>query len=135
MAAQLGPARAQQLPRERVRRPAAPRAQPDLTIRQAKVACDPAGPTVTAEVCNRGNQPVAAGVPIAVYAATTPSRLRCQAQTGALLAPGGCAIVSCLWLGPAGDAAVVADDRGNGRGAVRECREDNNTMALHVACP
>jgi hypothetical protein len=74
-------------------------------------------------------------VPIAVYAATTPSRLRCQAQTGALLAPGSCTTVSCTWLGPAGDGAVVADDRGNGRGAVRECREDNNAMALHVACP
>ncbi len=116
--------------------PAAPRAQPDLTVRQAKVRCGPSGPTVGAEVCNRGNQPVAAGLPVAVYAATTPSQqLRCQAQTTEVLLPGSCTTVSCAWGGPYGDAAIVVDDRGNGRGIVRECREDNNAMTLHVACP
>jgi hypothetical protein len=115
--------------------PAAPRAAPDLTVRQAKVTCDPTGPTVTAEVCNRGNQPVAAGLPVAVYAATTPSKLRCQAQVAAPLVPGGCATVACGWIGPPGDGAVVVDDRGTGAGIVRECREDNNTMTLRVDCP
>jgi hypothetical protein len=115
--------------------PAAPRAQADLTVRQAKVTCDPAGPTVSAEVCNRGSQPAAAGVPVAVYAATTPSRLRCQGETGEPLAPGSCATVSCSWLGPTGDAAIVVDDRGTGNGTVRECREDNNAIDLRVDCP
>jgi hypothetical protein len=115
--------------------PAAPRAQPDLTLRQVAVTCSPTGPTVGAEVCNRGNQLVAAGLPVAVYAQTAASRqLRCQAQTTESLLPGRCTIASCAWLGPYGDAAVVADDRGNGRGIVRECREDNNALTLHVAC-
>jgi len=115
--------------------PAAPRAQPDLTVRQAKVGCDAAGPTISAEVCNRGNQLVAAGLPVAVYATTTPSRLRCQAQTAEPMAPGDCTTVSCTWLGPAGDGAIVADDRGNGSGVARECREDNNVLDLRVSCP
>jgi hypothetical protein len=115
--------------------PTAPRALPDVTIRQAQVTCDPTGPTVTAEICNRGNQPVAASMPVAVYTASTPSRLRCQARTAAPLAPGSCAMVSCSWLGPSGDGAVVADDRGDGSGMVRECREDNNVLSVRVDCP
>jgi hypothetical protein len=115
--------------------PAAPRAQPDLTVRQAKVACDAAGPTVTAEICNRGHQPVSAGIPVAVYATTTPSKLRCEGQTAQRLAPGSCTTVSCTWLGPAGDGAIVADDRGTGSGVVRECREDNNVLGVRVSCP
>jgi len=116
--------------------PAAPRAEPDLTVRQARVTCALSSPTVGAEVCNRGNQPVPAGLPVAVYAGTTASRqLRCQAQTTEPIPPGSCTTVSCVWLGAYGDATIVADDRGNGRGVVRECREDNNAMALRVACP
>ncbi|HEY0476459.1 MAG TPA: VCBS repeat-containing protein [Kofleriaceae bacterium] len=115
--------------------PSAPRAQPDLTVRQAKVTCDATGPTVSAEVCNRGNQLVAAGVPVAVYATTTPSRLRCQAQTTAAMVPGSCVAVSCTWLGPSGDGAIVADDRGTGTGIARECREDNNVLEVRVSCP
>lgn len=115
--------------------PAAPRAQPDLTVKRASVACAAAGAMVTAELCNRGGQPVAAGVPVAVYLASTPSRLRCQAQTAELVASGACTSVSCRWSGPAGDGVVVVDDRGNGAGQVRECREDNNVLAVHVDCP
>ena len=115
--------------------PAAPRALPDLTVRQASAACDAAGPTITAEVCNRGRQPVAAGLPVAVYTAATPSRLRCQTRTAAPLLPGSCATVGCRWVGPPGDGAVVADDRGTGGGIVRECREDNNVAAVRVDCP
>lgn len=111
------------------------RARPDLTVKQAKVTCDASAPTITAEVCNRGSLPVAPGVPVAVYASTTPTKLRCQSQTSERLAPGVCTTVSCTWLGAPGDGAVIADDRGNGAGIARECREDNNALALHVSCP
>ncbi|HZJ64020.1 MAG TPA: hypothetical protein VFD36_10930, partial [Kofleriaceae bacterium] len=80
----------------------------------------------------RGTAP---GVPVAVYAATTPSRLRCQTQTAELLAPGMCTAVTCTWNGPLGDGAIVVDDRGNGTGAAHECREDNNVLSLRVTCP
>jgi hypothetical protein len=109
-------------------------ASPDLTVRQAKVTCE-AMPVVTAEVCNRGSEPTAPGVPVAVYAATTPSRLRCQTQTAELLAPGMCTAVTCTWNGPLGDGAIAVDDRGNGTGAAHECREDNNVLDLRVTCP
>jgi hypothetical protein len=109
-------------------------ARADLTIRQAEVTCDDLAPTVTAEVCNRGSAEVGRGVPVAVYAATTPTRLRCRAAIAAALAPGACATVSCAWDGPAGDGTVAVDDDGTGAGAARECREDNNLRAIHVAC-
>jgi hypothetical protein len=115
--------------------PVLPHTRPDLTVKQAQVACDASGPTVVAEVCNRGAAPVAPGVPVAVYTATTPSRLRCQAQTTEALAPGGCLSVRCAWTGAAGDGAVVIDDRGDGSGMARECREDNNVAQVQVSCP
>ena len=90
---------------------------------------------MSAEVCNRGSEPVARGVPVAVYAATTPSKLRCQAQTAERLAPGTCTTVSCTWAGALGGGAVIVDDRGTGTGIARECREDNNAIALEVSCP
>jgi hypothetical protein len=110
-------------------------ARPDLTIKQTKVTCDASAPTVSAEVCNRGSEPVAPGVPVAVYAATTPSKLRCQAQTGVPVMPGACTTVSCTWIGALGDGAIVVDDDGIGIGIARECREDNNVMIVHVTCP
>jgi hypothetical protein len=110
-------------------------ARADLTVRRATVSCDPGGPSVTAEVCNRGARAVGAGVPVALYTATTPSRLRGQAPTPAPLAPGACTMVTAAWTGAAGEAAVVVDDRGDGTGGARECREDNNALAVRVACP
>jgi hypothetical protein len=110
-------------------------ARPDLTVKQAKITCDARAPTVSAEVCNRGSEAVAAGIPVAVYALTTPSKLRCQAQTGEPLLPGMCTAASCVWAGVEGDGAVVVDDGGNGTGSARECREDNNTLTIHVTCP
>jgi hypothetical protein len=110
-------------------------ARPDLTVKQARVACDASEPTVVAEVCNRGATAVAAGLPVAVYAATTPSKLRCATATTEALLPGACTTASCAWLGAPGDGAVVIDDRGNGSSTARECREDNNTIAISVRCP
>ena len=113
---------------------AAAHARPDLTVRQAKVSCGARAPLVVAEVCNRGAAIQAAGVPVAVYASTTPSKLRCETATIGALSPGACETVSCAWIGAAGDGAVVVDDRGDGSGSARECREDNNTLAVHVNC-
>ena len=108
---------------------------PDLTISQAKVTCDASGPTITADICNRGTEPVAAGVPVAFYAAGSPRELRCESATMHRIDPGICSAVSCTWTGANGDAAVVADDRGNGTGIDLECREDNNELDITVNCP
>ena len=110
-------------------------AVPDLTVKRAKVQCDAGGPTITAEVCNRGTEPVGVGIPIAVYAAGPPQQLRCVATTTERIFPGICTTASCTWTGPTGDAIVVVDDRGNGTGLNLECREDNNSLAISIDCP
>ena len=108
---------------------------PDLTIKQAKVTCDGNGAVITADVCNRGTEPVAAGVPVAIYADGPPKELRCQATTTMRINPGFCAAVSCTWTGPSGAGTVVVDDRGDASGIASECREDNNVFAISVSCP
>lgn len=114
---------------------AIPGAIPDLTVRQAKVTCDGATPTITAEVCNRGTEPVAPGLPVSVYAAGPPQELRCQGMTTLRMFPGSCSEVSCVWTGAPGSGVVVVDDRGDASGTSLECREDNNTLAIDVTCP
>ena len=112
-----------------------PGAIPDLTVKQAKVTCDATGPTVVAEVCNRGTEPVAAGLPVAIYAAGPPAEVRCTATTTQRIFPGICTTVTCAWVGPEGDGFVAVDDRGNGTSTNLECREDNNQLAISVSCP
>jgi len=108
---------------------------PDLTVKQVKVTCDAGGATITAEVCNRGTEPVAPGLPVAVYADGTPPTLKCMAMTNERIFPGICTNVSCVWTGGPGDGLVTVDDRGNSTGTNLECREDNNTLAVRVDCP
>jgi hypothetical protein len=108
---------------------------PDLTVKQAKVTCDAGGPAITAEVCNRGTEPVARGVPVTVYDNANPAMARCTTQTDQRLNPGYCAAVSCTWTGGNGGGSVVVDDRGDGTGIDLECREDNNSFAIDVNCP
>ena len=108
---------------------------PTITVKQAKVTCDAGGPAVTAEVCNRGTEPVARGVPVTVYDNANPPMARCTAQTDQRLNPGFCASVSCTWTGGNGGGSVVVDDRGDGTGIDLECREDNNSFAIDVSCP
>jgi len=106
---------------------------PDLTVKQAKVTCDAAGPIITADICNRGTEPVAPGVPVTVY--DSAMMARCTTQTMQRINPGFCATVSCTWTGGNGSGAVVADDKGDGTGIDYECREDNNSLAITVTCP
>lgn len=110
-------------------------AVPDLTVKRAKVQCGAGGPTITAEVCNRGTEPVGVGIPVAIYAAGPPQQLRCVGTTVERIFPGICTSASCQWTGPIGDAVIVVDDRGNSTGTNLECREDNNSLAISIDCP
>lgn len=108
---------------------------PDMTIKRTKVTCDGGmKATVVAEVCNRGTEPVAAGMPFAVYAdgETAP---RCMGQTDSRVFPGQCIPVSCQWTGANGAGHAAIDDRGMGDGINTECREDNNQKGFTVNCP
>jgi hypothetical protein len=108
---------------------------PDLTIRRTKVTCEgPLAARIAADVCNRGTEPVAAGMPFAVYADGEVNP-RCVATTDVRIFPGTCAPVSCVWTGSNTTGIAHIDDRGNGEGINSECREDNNTAKVSVMCP
>jgi len=111
-----------------------PGAIPDLTVKHTKPLCGGTTLGVSAEVCNRGTEPVADGVPVSFYAVGPPQELRCTTMTTTRLYPGNCTIVSCDWAGPPGEGIAVVDDRGNGTGIDLECREDNNAAPISVDC-
>ncbi len=107
---------------------------PDLTLKSGKVTCESDGVTVTAEVCNRGTEPVAPGVSVSIYedgAATAA----CTATTSAVLFLGGCLLVDCTWTGGDGAVTIVVDDDGAGGGENTECREANNSLQVTIDCP
>ena len=109
---------------------------PDLTIKSVTATCNGADPTLAVEVCNRGTEPVADGLSVAVYAAGMPPTLACVATTPAILGPGFCTTASCTWPGGSGDVIATVDDDGTGQGQNLECREGNNTYTLAgVHCP
>lgn len=109
-------------------------ATPDLTVRSGKVTCEGADINITAEVCNRGTEPVAPGVPVAVYPDAGGAAL-CTATTATVLFPGACEMLDCAYAAADGDVTIVVDDDGAGEGANTECREGNNRLDVAVDCP
>ncbi len=107
---------------------------PDLTVKSGKITCEGADINVTSEVCNRGTEPVAPGVSVAVFpdGGTTPL---CTAVTATVLFPGACEMVDCAYPTDDGDVTIVVDDDGAGGGANTECREGNNLLDVAVDCP
>jgi hypothetical protein len=115
-------------------------ATPDLTVRDAVFGCLPGLAGFTIEVCNRGTEPVADGVPVTVYAGTPPGApVACTTVTEDHLLPGFCTSVECKWSGPPStptDVVVLVDDDGTGTGSNTECREANNAFVVSgVTCP
>jgi hypothetical protein len=109
-------------------------ATPDLTVKSTKVTCEGGGEvTVTVDVCNRGTEPVAPGVPVSIYedGATTAA---CTALTTTIIAPGLCAETDCTWAAGNGAATAIVDDDGTGGGQNTECREENNAFDLVIDC-
>jgi hypothetical protein len=98
------------------------------------VACGPGGATLSAPVCNRGADPIAAGLGVVFYDGAT---VVCSTATSATLLPGACEEVSCTWATPPVpgeevDVAVIPNDLG----AYRECRTNNNAGTVFgVSCP
>ena len=109
-------------------------ATPDLTVTSTKVTCEGGGTvTVTVDVCNRGTEPVAPGVPVSIYE-DGAAAAACTAQTTAVIAPGFCAPVDCTWQATNGPATAIVDDDGAGEGQNTECREGNNSFDLVIDC-
>lgn len=109
---------------------------PDLTIRGATVTCISGGARISVDVCNRGTEPVARGLPVSVYGGNPPGALGCTATTMLNLHPGGCETVTCDWLAAGSVGTIIVDDDGNGQSQNLECREGNNTLVLtDLNCP
>ena len=114
-----------------------PTSSPDLTAgKSTGLSCDKGGNMLLRiKLCNRGLQPVAAGVPVSFYNGQPASKqFICTAKSKAQIDPGKCEVVSCIWngapLNTAVDIHVVADDDGTGKGTVTECQEGNNKAVL-----
>lgn len=119
-----------------------PTSTPDLTAKkQTQLSCDgESNMTLKMRLCNRGTQPVAAGVPVTFYNGPPSSgNVICTAKSQAQLDPGTCEDLSCVWqsapVGSPTDVYVVADDDGTGKGGTTECEEENNTTLIKgVSC-
>lgn len=119
-----------------------PNASPDLTARRVTTELPCTSEfhlTLKVEICNRGTQPIAGGIPVTFYnGKPTDQQPICTANTAAQIDPGQCAEVSCIWKGAPKDPTdvwVQADDSGAGLGTATECKEGNNaTMIPGVKC-
>jgi len=112
---------------------------PDLTAKSGSFTCTGSGSAeISIEVCNRGTEPVADGLPIAIYA--PGGDLVCTTATPQVLRPGQCGSSTCAMSGVPTDSAVdlevVVDDDGSGEGDHAECHEANNSLTIpDVVCP
>ncbi len=108
----------------------------DLTVKLAMVAdlCNPTTSQImlSANVCNRGTNPVADGAAVVFYDGNPDmaAPVACQTTLPELLEVGECTDVACTWTvpptpsgeSPTSDVTVVVDPMG----LVVECREGNN---------
>jgi hypothetical protein len=97
-------------------------------------ACSAAGAALSDPVCNRGSDPIGAGLSVGFYVGGMKV---CGTQTSMALAPGACETVSCTWATPpstqgtAVSVDVIADDDG----AYKECKGGNDHgTVLAVFC-
>jgi hypothetical protein len=116
--------------RQNVQGSAIPGASPDLTSRGLPYTCDGVNAVrLSARVCNRGVEPVGAGVVVGFYDGSpeTGGASICTETTVTVLEPGTCEEVVCTWPGvgtdpPGTDVYVVVDDDEE----TGECYEGNN---------
>ncbi len=99
-------------------------ATPDMTAGASAFTCAGGAANLSAPVCNRGAEPIAAGVKVGFFDGTT---LLCTSATTVALQPGECETVGCQWndppaSAPGTDVTVVADPDEE----TKECKEGNN---------
>ncbi len=98
-------------------------------------AGEPGTYPLSAQVCNRGTNPVQDGVTVDFRAGATidMSMSVCTATTTKLLTPGECEVISCMGNLPGnGDVFVVVDPSGS----IADCHPGNNQGAgVLVLCP
>jgi hypothetical protein len=93
-------------------------------------ACSGAGVEIGGPICNRGADPVGAGLNVGFYVGSTKV---CEAKTMETIPPGECRQVSCLWTTPPTletqkvDVTVIPNDDG----AYAECKPGNNLGTIY----
>ncbi|MFO0757141.1 MAG: VCBS repeat-containing protein [Byssovorax sp.] len=100
----------------------------------SQFVCGGGGVTLSAPVCNRGSDPIGAGLSVGFY---LDGNLLCGAKTTKALAPDACEDVSCFWATPppAEGQKVNVTVKPNDDGAYAECKPGNNDgTVLGVFC-
>jgi len=126
--------------RQNVQGDAATGIAPDLTGTGAPYACTDVGVArLAARVCNRGAEPVGAGLIVGFYDSdprVDGATSLCRGSSTTVLLPGVCETVTCEWAAAPREGAGVSvwvntdDDRATG-----ECEESNNLGILeNVVC-
>jgi len=107
----------------------------DLTAGASnQFVCASGGVTLSSPICNRGADPIGAGLHVGFYVG---GNVVCSTKTTKALAPEECESVGCLWVAPppADAAAVDVTVFPNDDGAYAECKSGNNkATVLHVFC-
>ncbi len=111
-----------------------PEYSPDTTAGQGVFSSDcPGGVlTLSVRVCNRGTNPIAAGVSVGFFDGDPDqgASLACSSQTASDLQPGQCEMISCDWIDAPSDVphdVIVVTDYDDQR---TECIEENNRAMI-----
>jgi hypothetical protein len=100
----------------------------------SQFVCASGGVTLSAPICNRGADPIGAGLHVGFYVG---GAVVCSTKTTKALAPEECESVGCLWAAPPTSDAAGVDVTvfPNDDGAYAECKSGNNkATVLHVFC-
>lgn len=91
----------------------------------SEYACSAAGVGLSSSICNRGADPIGAGLSVGFYVAGVKV---CGTATSTALAPEQCETVTCTWPTPpmSAELAVDVDVFPNDDGAYQECKSGNN---------
>lgn len=96
----------------------------------SQYACSGNGAEMGAPICNRGADPVGAGLSVGFYVG---AQKVCDAKTTEAIPPGECRFVSCLWANPPQlesqktDVTVIPNDDGS----YAECKGGNNVGTIY----
>ncbi|MBN2725005.1 MAG: VCBS repeat-containing protein [Deltaproteobacteria bacterium] len=106
---------------------------PDITLREGSYSCDFGTAQIQITMCNRGTQPVGAGVPVTIY---DGENVVCETYSETLADIGQCIELNCDWdmppatAGTAATLSVNADTDSSGFQYTAECIETNNQLTI-----
>lgn len=115
--------------RQNVPGTADPHALPDVTSSSLSSTCEEKTLVMSAPVCNRGKEAVAAG--LSTHFLLPNGETLCALSTTRALAPGECETLVCRWEEP-DEGVTQIEVVPNADGALRECNSDNGKTLVQV---